>query len=432
VNMRFRISLLLLSTALAMQAQMQMNVQQLVDFIRSELALKQHTDKQVAAYVKKIQLSERLTDKTILDLEAQGAQPKTVEALHVLRDQTASIKRTAAADVTSSPATAPDNTLTAGPPTAQLSATPVQPPAPDSVHQQQILDLMRQYAQTYAQGLPNYICVRVDRRYLDPRGGDNYRSLGTILARVSYNQGQEQYKIYSDRDRIVDPELGGFGGGGARSSGEFAAMMESIFDSRSNAEFGWEKWGKLRGRVLAVFNYFIDSGHSSYTIGYSEGPHDEQHIYTAYRGTVWADANTGEIDRITFDAVNIPTSFPVRSAHEQIDYDVVAIGDQQAILPLYGKLNMTTLRAGSSKNDFEFRNYHKYGADTVIHYDMEQASAAPPPPLPTSKTEEQPVTGSAPQSNPGKANTTTPQQPAKAASSSNPWTLPTAPPPPPQ
>src|SRR5689334_21582073 len=158
VNMKFRISLLLLSTALAIQAQMQINVEQLADFIRSEHALKQHSDKQIAAYVKKIQLTERLTDKAILDLEAQGAQPKTVEALHVLRDQTASIKRTAPADVTSSPATAPDNTLSAGPPTAQLSATPVQPPPPDSVHQQQILDLLRQYAETYAQGLPNYNC----------------------------------------------------------------------------------------------------------------------------------------------------------------------------------------------------------------------------------------------------------------------------------
>ncbi len=433
LNMKFRLSLLLVSAVLAIQAQMQMNVQQLADFIRSELALKQHSDKQIAAYVKKIQLSERLSDKTILDLEAQGAQPKTVEALRALRDQSASIKRTGPADVTSSPATAPDNSLTAGPPTVQLSTTPVQPPPPDSVHQQQVIDLMRQYAQTYAQGLPNYICVRVDRRYLDPRGGDSYRSLGTILARVSYHQGQEQYKVYSDRDRIVDPELGGIGGGGARSSGEFAAMMGSIFDPKSNAEFGWEKWGKLRGRVLAVFNYFIDSGHSSYTIGYSEGPHDEQHIYTAYRGTVWADANTGEIDRITFDAVNIPTSFPVRTAHEQIDYDVISIGDQQAILPLYGKLNMTTLRAGSSKNDFEFRNYHKYGADTVIHYDMEEASAPPPPPLPASKTEEQPVTSGSGTAATGKPNATGAQPPGKpAVSSANPWTLPTAPPPPPQ
>ena len=67
---------LLLCLALLLQAQLQMNLQQLADFIRSELALRQHTDKQIAASVKKLQLTERLTDKTILDLQAQGAGPK--------------------------------------------------------------------------------------------------------------------------------------------------------------------------------------------------------------------------------------------------------------------------------------------------------------------------------------------------------------------
>lgn len=421
--MKFRLSLLLVLLGASLQAQMQMNVQQLADFIRSELALKQHTDKQIAAYLKKVTLSERLTDKTITDLEAQGVGPKTDDALRALREQSASIKHTASPDVTSSPATTPDNSLTDRPATASLGTTPAQPAPPDSVHQQQILDLMRQYALTYEQGLPNYLCVRVDRRFIDPKGGGSYMSLGTQLARVSYNQGQEQMKVYSDRGKIVDSEMGG--GGGAHSTGEFAEMMSSIFQPRSKADFGWEKWGKLRNRVLAVFNYFIDSGHSSYTIAYGSGARDEQRIYTAYRGTIWADANTGEIDRITFQAVDIPTSFPVRSANEMIDYDVQNIGDQQAILPIRALLHMSSIHDGTSKNEIEFRNYHKFGADAIIKYDMEAASAPEPAPLPASKTEEQPVT-SAPVVNPKAAKSS-----GAESKSSNPWTIPDAPPPPP-
>ncbi|MDQ2713179.1 MAG: hypothetical protein M3Y24_13290, partial [Acidobacteriota bacterium] len=392
LNMKYRLSVLTVISAFALQAQMQMNVQQLADFIRSELALKQHSDKQIAAYVKKIQLSERLTDKTITDLEAQQLGPKTEEALKTLRDQSASIKRTASPDATYSPATAPDTTLTAAPPTASIGVQAVQPPPPDSVHQQQILDLMRQYAMTYAQNLPNYICVRVDRRYVDPRGGDSYRSLGTVLAKVSYVQGQEQYKVYSNAGRIVDPDMGGIGGGGARSSGEFAGMMRSLFEPKSQADFGWDHWARLRGRTMAVFNYFIDSGHSSYSISYGEGREDDQRIITAYKGLVYADANTGEIDRITFNAVDVPSSFPVRTAHELVDYDLVNIGDQeQAVLPLRAMLNMSTLRDGTSKNDIEFRNYHKYGSNSIIKYDMDP-NAALPERLPDSKTQEQPLT----------------------------------------
>jgi hypothetical protein len=424
--MKFRFSLLFMIVALSLQAQMQMNVQQLADFVRSELALKQHTDKQIAAYLRKVTLSERLTDKTITDLEAQQAGPKVVEALKALRDQSASIKKTGPADATSSPATAADDILSNKPVTTTLSGgTPVQPPPPDSVHQQQIIDLMRQYALTYVEGIPNYLCVRVDRRYMDPRGGDNYMSLGTQLARVSYVQGQEQTKVYSDRNKIVDPELGGFGGGGAHSTGEFAELMASIFRPKSNAEFNWEKWAKLRNRVLAVFSYFIDSGHSSQTIGYGLGGRNDQVIYTSYRGTIWADANTGEIDRITFEAINIPSSFPVRSASEVIDYDVQSIGEQQAILPIRALLHMGTIHDGNSKNEIEFRNYHKFGTESIIKYDTDVASAPEPEPLPSSKTEEQPVT-SAPVVNPQR-----PSAPAKTQSDS-PFVIPAPPPPPPQ
>lgn len=422
VDMRFRLSLLAVCFAAALQAQMQMNVQQLADFIRSELALHQHTDKQIAAYVKKIELTEKLTDKTITDLQAQGAGAKTIEALDELRDRTANMKRPQH-DSTYSPATVPDNTLSSGAPTMTLSAKAPPIPPPDSIRQHQILDLMRQYAMSYEQSLPNYICVRVDRRYVDPNAGDHYMSIGTILAKVSYNEGEEKYKVYSVNGKIVDTDMGGVGGGGARSTGEFAGMMRSIFEPKSEAEFGWDHWATLRGRRMAVFNYFIDSGRSSYSITYADSPGDEQRIITAYKGLVYADPNTGEIDRIKFIAVNIPRSFPVQETTEILDYDLVDISGQQYVCPLRALL---LGRAGRQawKNEIEFRNYRKFGTESTITYDT-NPNAPPPAPLDSSKTEEQPANGSTPDKPvPSKP------VPAKSGGGSNPWELPTLPPPP--
>jgi hypothetical protein len=422
---------LLIAAGLALpeQNQMQMNVSQLADFIRSELALRQHTDKQIAAYVKTIDLTEKLTDKTITDLVAQGAGPKTEQALNELRDRTANMKPPTH-DATYSPATAPDNSLSAGPTTATLSAAAPPIPPPNSVRQQQILDAMRQYAMSYEQGLPNYLCVRVDRQYVDPNAGDNYRSIGTIFARVSYNEGEERYRVYSRNGKYVDTDMGGVGGGGARSTGEFAGLMRSIFEPKSQAEFGWDHWATLRGRRMAVFNYFIDSGHSSYTISSGGDGETEQHIITAYKGLIYGDPNTGEIDRIKFIAVDIPRSFPVQEATEILDYDLADISGQQFVLPMRALLLMKAGRQ-SDKNEIEFRDYRKFGTDSIIKYDMDhiESNAAPPPPLDPSKTDEQPASAS-PAPSPG--------QPAKAAqskpqpASGNPWALPSAPPPPPQ
>jgi len=428
LNMRFRIGLLMLCCALALQAQMQMNVDQLVQFIRSELALKQHTDKQVAAYVKKLQLTEKLTDKTILDLEAQGAGPKTVQALQELRDQTAALKPPAH-DATYSPATAPDNPVASGTPTASLQTKLPPIPPPNSIEQQKILGLMKDYALNYTENLPNFICVQVTRRYIDPNAADHYRSIGTVLAKVSYNEGRENYKVYSVNGQFQDTDMEHVKAGGAISSGEFGSLMREIFEPDSDAEFGWDHWATLRGRKMAVFNYFIDSGHSKYSIQYSAGPGDDQRIITAYKGLVYADANTGEIDRIKFIAVDIPRSFPVSEATEILDYDLVDISGQKYVCPLLARLNMTAGRE-KSKNEIEFRDYRKFGTESNIQYGAEA-----PPPLPESQTQEQPATFSTTGTAPAPAANTPAPKPAgttAATGNSNPWSLPTPPPPPPQ
>ncbi len=414
VNMRY-IGLLLCFGLLA-QAQLQMNLEQLADFVRSELALRQHSDKQIAAGIKKLKLTERLTDKTILDLQAQGAGPKTVEALQALRDETASMKPPTH-DVTSSPATAPDRGVPTGSSTATLSVKAPPIPPPNSVREREIREAMTQYAMNYTANLPNFVCVQVTRQYVDPTGGDNYRSIGTILARVSYNEGQEKYNVYSQYGHLVDTDMRGLRGGGASSTGEFGSLMREIFEPKSEAEFGWDHWATLRGRRMAVFNYFIDSGHSNWSITYDGGGPDGQRIITAYRGLVYADAQTGEISRIKFVAVGIPKGFPVQEASEILDYDLAEISGQKYVCPLVAQLWM---RAGreSTHNEIEFRNYRKFGTESSITYDIDEASK----PLPASKTQEQPAVAE-PKPAPQKAPAPTP---------SSPWTLPQAPPPPPQ
>jgi hypothetical protein len=405
----FVLSLAVLAAALVLSGQESMNVQQLADFIRSELALNHHTDKQIAAYVRKLHLTERLTDKTILDLEAQGAGPKTVQALQELRDETAALKPPTR-DATYSPATAPDNTLSGAPATAAIVAKAPPIPPPDSVTQQKILGMMKEYALQYSRNLPNFICTEATRRYIDPNGSDAYRSLGILLSRVSYHDGEEENRIYSVNGKLQEMDMRRANvGGGSVSSGEFGSMMQAIFEPSSEAEFGWDHWATLRGRRMAVFNYFIDSGHSQYSITYGSSEGDQQRIITAYSGLIFADPNTGEIDRIKFVARDIPKSFPVNSAEETLDYDEVQISGNPYIVPLVATLYMSAGR-DKTKNEIQFANYRKFETGSTIFYGDSKITTEAPAPLPASKTEERPATDSR---------------------NSNPFALPTPAPPPP-
>jgi len=428
--MKLRVGLLAVCCAFVLQAQMQMNASQLADFLRSELALKYHTDKQIAEYLKKVTLTEKLTDKEIQDLEAQGAGPKVTQVLKELQTKSETLKPPTK-DPTYSPATAPDNSAPAGGQGSVRIGPKREFPPPSSIRQQQILDAIKQYAMNYTQNLPNFICTQVTRRYVDFDRSDRYRIIDTAFTHLSYNEGHEDYRTYSVNGQMVDytnmDQLGKRGG--AVSNGEFGSLMREIFEPKSQAEFNWDHWGTIRGKLMAVYNYFIDSGHSQYSISYE----DTQRIITAYKGLIYADQNTGAISRITFTAVDIPSSFPVRSAVEILDYDDVDINGQPYICPLKADVRLT---AGNqkTKNEIEFRNYRKYGTESSITYDTPDA-------LPASQTEEAPAAAAknatgANQKKPGPApqtarETSTPQsqEPAKPSS---PWSLPTPPPPPPQ
>jgi hypothetical protein len=172
---------------------------------------------------------------------------------------------------------------------------------------------------------------------------------------------------------------------------------------------------------MAIYNYFIDSAHS---IWYLEDKNSDQRIKTAYKGLIYADPSTGEIDRITFEAVDLPKSFPINKTSEVLDYDLVTIQGQPFVLPLSAKLWMKSGRE-SSKNEIEFRMFRKFEADSFIKYDLDPNA---PPPLSENKGDEPPPSSAEP------AKSSEPAKPADvvpAAKKPSPWDLPTLPPPPP-
>src|SRR5580658_1637233 len=415
-NMRFRLRILCLLVAgvLAAQAQTQkMNLDELKQMISSSLALK-HDDKKIAEYLKHVQLTERLTDPMIEQYMAMGAGAKTVHELQVLRDATAKQfpTKTEAAAVSAGGASPDQPQMTLG---AKHEYKPI--PPPDSVKQAQILDLFREYALNYTKNMPNFICLEVMDRFVYVPRVDREMRIDRLEAQLSYTEGQEHYHMlaqngketFSDMDKIQ---------GGSVSSGEFASMMSKIFEPQSEADFEWDHWGTLRDQRVAVYRYHIDSGHSVFTISFD----NSQRIVTAYKGLIYGDPITGIITRITFEAVDIPTGFPVRAATDVLDYGEVQISGNPFILPLKADLKMMAqVPRGEQKNHNEigFKLYRKFGADSTISFgDLKDAEGTPlpggeiegPPPvmMPPPATTPPPATSPRPPADPA---TATPSQP---------------------
>ncbi len=348
-----RLCVFLALTAAAL-AQASMTVAQLEGFIKSSVELHED-DRKLAEMVKKVRLTNQLDAHTVETLQTLGAGRLTVAALKTLMADSASLPP------------APVQT-------PKITAALVQAPsmaAPDAAQQKEILAAITQNALNYSDSLPNFICLQVTQRYVDRSGGDHFAATDKIAERLSYFEHKEDYKVISVNDAPVTnrkhEQLGG-----ATSSGEFGTMLREVFDPQSQTEFQWERWGKLRDHIMHVYSFRVRLENSQYHITAEEV---KRTVTVGYHGLIYADRDTRQVMRITMEADDIPTDFPIRSASETLDYDTISISGEKFILPLKVEMQM---RDGKSamKNQAAFRLYNKFGADTSITFDAADAATS--------------------------------------------------------
>src|SRR5579872_352026 len=212
--------------SLSAQAQSKLTVEQLISFVKSSVQL-HHDDRQIATFIKKnVKLSNRLDARTVEELQGAGAGPQTVAALKTLITESASLEP---------------------PPPPAPKLVVVGPPPPDSIEQKRVLEEITEHARNYVEGLPNFICLQVTRRYGDVSGLENYRLIDTIAERLSYYEQKEDYKVVSINGIPATPGAKHEQKNGASSSGEFGSILKEIFAPETETQFDWERWATLRG-----------------------------------------------------------------------------------------------------------------------------------------------------------------------------------------
>lgn len=347
-----------------------LSMAQLLRFLESSVPMIQKgtmSDRELAAYLDKVKLTEKLSEGEIEDIQGQmRIGPKTLQALHKLAAESASLA--AAAPIAPPPKPRPI-------------------PPPTSEEQAAILDDVRQYALHYTDGLPDFICTQVTRRfgapvpgtkYGGPAGGDpRWRALDTLQIRLSFYEKREQYKVVLMNNAIVNQDYEKVGG--SKSFGEFGSMMREIFEPSTEARFEWDHWGLLRGKRVMAFQYHVRLDHSKFELVVGDG---KLRVITAYHGLFEVEPDTHAVVRITAEAENIPPDFPIKETTDVLDYDYQELSGHTFLLPLKSQVLLKG-SDGMDRLDQEFRLYRKYSADSEIKFD-----ADPLAPLPDDKTKE--------------------------------------------
>lgn len=336
--------------------QQSLTVQKLIDFVRDQQKLiqqKKGTDRELADFLAKVRLTEKLEPSVIEDLEANGIGPLTLKALQKLQEQSRGLKAAAIRQV-----------------------LPDEPdPPPTAAEQGKILDDVRQYVANYDASMPDYICMEIEQRMVAPRRGSDpsYRLMDTITSKVTYFQHKEDKTPILNGSRPVTGTYESLGGATAR--GDFETALRLLFDRSTEARFDWARWTTLRGRRTMVFSYYVALTHSQYRIGVSDRKIER---ITAYSGEVFVDADPPHaVTRLKTSAVEIPSDFPIQKADTVLDYAYADIGGQQFLLPYNEEMQLDSGEA-LSKNSNSFQHYRKYEVGSAITYDVPADLSAVP------------------------------------------------------
>ena len=336
-----RLLLCLVLGVSALTAQSGLTFQQLQDILRSSKD-QGLSDREVAKYLKDQPLSFRLTDVMVEDFQGLGVGPRTLQALRLLQESSAGMSE-------------------ALPP--EIPAGPKQPPPPSEEEQKRIIAEARANALAYTERLPDFVCLQITRRYVDPSGLEmDWLKYDEVKTRVSYVEGQENYEVVSVNNQITNKGMHDLGG--ATSTGEFGSLLRELFEPRTDARFTWARHSLLRGKTVYVFNLQVPKRRSRWRLSYEKI--DE--IIAGYAGLVYIDKESERVLRMDVQAIEIPPDFPLQDASTRLDYDYIDIGGQSFLLPLKGRVGMRDGRI-LSRNDVEFRLYRKFSAEATISFD---------------------------------------------------------------
>jgi hypothetical protein len=323
-------------------------------------------DETNARLVENIQPAEQIAAEAVQVLKSQGAGPRTRHALDELRARSTSLP------LPPQPAVFTDAGL-------------------DAEQTRALLAKIAEYASGYLSTLPNMSCTETTRfassghefgirgsRKAQAKLSDGWRLEDTVVEDLDYYEGEETYHTRKLNGAPETRPLTLLRA--SYSRGEFGTILAMTFDPSSQARFEWDHWENPAGRRVAVFGYAVGRAHSQYSVCCAETgsitvngvSHSRRKSWiSAYAGFVYAEAETGSIVRFTFRDVDIPEQYNLQQNRNLLEYSTVTLGGKSFWVPVRA-VHFTRREQGRTRDEIEFANYRKFGAESNISFPTEE------------------------------------------------------------
>jgi hypothetical protein len=221
----------------------------------------------------------------------------------------------------------------------------------------------RDAADHLTDGLPNFLVQQNTTRYFSRVIPPQWQVLDVVTAEVASVDGKEDYRNIMVNGKPSNRPIEKTG---AWSTGEFQTVLDSLLSPYTAAAFHKTRDDTIDGRPAYTYDFRVREENSNWDIHAPDG----SKATPAYVGTVWIDKQTSNVMRIEEQTGSLPASFPFDKAESVVVYGFVRIDGKAYPLPVHSEI--LTCQRGSStctKNDIDFRNYRKFGADSSVTFD---------------------------------------------------------------
>jgi len=216
----------------------------------------------------------------------------------------------------------------------------------------------------------NYAPNKQQSGLLGPGVGNGLNTLGSgtswdvndvIEERLTYIGKREEYEVLKMNGKpakgVDHLQLQG-----AFTAGEFGSALQDIFDPNSHTSFSWDRIEHIHGQKVYAYAFRVPQEHGANVI--HRDP-DRQAV-VPYSGHIFVDPQTFSVLRIT-STLDLPAGFPIVHADRMIEYKPIMIANKEYLLPSHSEVHIQD-SARSYVNEVDFKDYHKFVAESTIHY----------------------------------------------------------------
>lgn len=225
---------------------------------------------------------------------------------------------------------------------------------------------------------PDYICQETVERWARDSQRAEFKALDILRLEVGFAGGKEIFS-WRGASRFEEKELADLIGSGVVGTGAFAVHAANVFLSGA-AEFTYRGEEDWKGKRAFRFDYTVPQQHSRYRVRVP--PYQ---AVVGFHGAFWVDAETLDLLRLEVHADEIPDELRLARTSDVMEYQRVAIGRSEYLLPASSEFTMLGVLGNEHRNRRRLSNCRQYAAEASVRFDpaveggsVSKASALPP------------------------------------------------------